>query len=223
MRLLADIASYVTDRISSEDITLEEYVTTGSLLQNKRGRCKAENLPLVACSLTHFKEGDILVANIRPYLKKVWLADSEGGCSADVLAFRAKDGHSSEYLHALLMQDSFQRDIFLAAQQATPVTDDSEYIYNSLKRNSKFPVSAEKEACVVETVNELLADVPNATTIIIEDIMNNRRGFNRARVERSKLVIVSELIDEFHYCRYLQVTATQRLISKSRRPHTQMR
>lgn len=56
-----------------------------------------------------------------------------------------------------------QRDIFLAAQQATPVTDHSEYIYNTLKRNSKFPVSAEKEACVVETVNELLANVPNAT------------------------------------------------------------
>lgn len=151
-----------------------------------------------------------------------------------------------------------QRDIFLAAQQATPVTDDSEYIYNTLKRNSKFPVSAEKEACVVETVNELLADVPNATdpglllgkiqcgktdtfeniiglafdrgiditivltkgtnalvdqtikrmrydyrffgesddcnatTIIIEDIMDNRTGFNRARVERSKLVIVAK-------------------------------
>ena len=72
--VLADIAIYVTDKISSENITLEEYVTTDSLLQNKRGRCEAQNLPPVACSLTHFKEGDILVANIRPYLKNVWLA-----------------------------------------------------------------------------------------------------------------------------------------------------
>ena len=105
--VLADIAVYVTDKISSEDITIEEYVTTDSLLQNKRGRCEAQNLPPVACSLTHFEEGDILVANIRPYLKKVWLADSEGGCSADVLVFRAKEGHSSEYLHAVLLQDAF--------------------------------------------------------------------------------------------------------------------
>ena len=105
--VLADIAVYVTDKISSEDITIEEYVTTDSLLQNRRGRCEAQNLPPVVCNLTHFKEGDILVANIRPYLKKVWLADSEGGCSSDVRAFRVKDGHSSEYLHALLMQDSF--------------------------------------------------------------------------------------------------------------------
>lgn len=105
--VLADIAIYVTDKISSENITLEEYVTTDSLLQNKRGRCNAQNLPPIACNLTHFREGDILVANIRPYLKKIWLADSEGGCSADVLVFRAKEGHSSEYLHAILLQDAF--------------------------------------------------------------------------------------------------------------------
>ena len=105
--VLADIAIYVTDKISSENITLEEYVTTDSLLQNKRGRCNAQNLPPIACNLTHFREGDILVANIRPYLKKIWLADSEGGCSADVLVFRAKEGHSSEYLHAVLLQDAF--------------------------------------------------------------------------------------------------------------------
>ena len=105
--ILSDIATYVTDKISSENITLEEYVTTDSLLQNKRGRCNAQNLPPVACNLTHFREGDILVANIRPYLKKIWLADSEGGCSADVLVFRAKEGHSSEYLHAVLLQDAF--------------------------------------------------------------------------------------------------------------------
>ena len=29
----------------------------------------------------------MLVANIRPYLKKIWLADREGGASADVLVF----------------------------------------------------------------------------------------------------------------------------------------
>ena len=31
----------------------------------------------------------------------------EGGASSDVLVFRAKEGHSSEYLYALLLQDSF--------------------------------------------------------------------------------------------------------------------
>ncbi len=51
--------------------------------------------------------GDVLVANIRPYLKKVWHADKEGGCSSDVLVFRAKEGYRSSFLYAVLLQDRF--------------------------------------------------------------------------------------------------------------------
>ena len=104
---LNDIAEFVTDKISSSSISLENYVTTDSLLQNKRGRETAQNLPPMQCALTHYKRGDVLVANIRPYLKKVWFADSEGGCSSDVLVFRAKNGHYPSFLYTALMQDVF--------------------------------------------------------------------------------------------------------------------
>ena len=104
---LKDIAQYVTDKVSSDAIDLNCYVTTDSLLQNKAGRDMAVNLPPQPCSLTHFQEGDILIANIRPYLKKIWLADTSGGCNADVLVLRAKNGHKSNFLYAVLMQDAF--------------------------------------------------------------------------------------------------------------------
>ena len=104
---LSDIAEYVTERVNSKSITLNQYVTTDSLLQNKRGRQTAQNLPPMTCALTRYCKGDILISNIRPYLKKIWLADSDGGCSTDVLAFRTKNGHSPNYLYALLMQDAF--------------------------------------------------------------------------------------------------------------------
>ena len=104
---LKDIAEYVTDKVSSDAIDLECYVTTDSLLQNKAGRETATNLPPQSCTLTLFRKGDILISNIRPYLKKIWLADVKGGCNADVLVFRAKKGHSSEFLYALLLQDAF--------------------------------------------------------------------------------------------------------------------
>lgn len=104
---LSEIAGFVTDKISSSSISLDSYVTTDSLLQNRRGRETAQNLPPVPCALTHYKQGDVLVANIRPYLKKVWYADSEGGCSSDVLVFRAKNGHCTSFLYTVLMQDSF--------------------------------------------------------------------------------------------------------------------
>ena len=104
---LRDIAEFVTDKISSSSISLGSYVTTDSLLQNKRGRELAQNLPPMQCALTNYKKGDVLVANIRPYLKKVWFVDSEGGCSSDVLAFRAKNGHCSSFLYTVLIQDAF--------------------------------------------------------------------------------------------------------------------
>ena len=104
---LSDIAEFITDKISSSSISLDSYVTTDSLLQNKRGRGTAQNLPPMPCTLTHYRQGDVLVANIRPYLKKVWYADTEGGCSSDVLAFRAKNGHCTSFLYTVLMQDAF--------------------------------------------------------------------------------------------------------------------
>ena len=104
---LSEIATFVEDKISCNSISLADYVTTDSLLPNKEGKALATNLPPVICSLTHYRQGDVLVANIRPYLKKVWHADKEGGCSSDVLVFRAKEGCRSSFLYAVLLQDRF--------------------------------------------------------------------------------------------------------------------
>ena len=104
---LSDIATFVEDKISSNSISLADYVTTDSLLPNKEGKTFATNLPPVVCSLTHYREGDVLVANIRPYLKKVWLANKEGGASTDVLVFRVKESNKSSFLYAVLLQDRF--------------------------------------------------------------------------------------------------------------------
>ena len=104
---LAEIATYVNEKISSSNITLDQYVTTDSLLQDKRGRECAQNLPPVTTNLIHYQPGDVLVANIRPYLKKLWFADCEGGASSDVLVIRAKNANDTTFVYALLMQDSF--------------------------------------------------------------------------------------------------------------------
>lgn len=52
-------------------------------------------------------KNDVLVSNIRPYFKKIWYATFDGGCSNDVLVFRAKDGVSSRFLHYVLADDTF--------------------------------------------------------------------------------------------------------------------
>ena len=125
---LGEIAYFVDDKISSDEISLNEYITTDCLLQNKKGRSIATNLPPQPCSLTKFKRGDILIGNIRPYLKKIWLSDIDGGCSLDVLALRAKNKDESAYLYSLLMQDNFYDFVMKAAKGSKMPRGDKNHI-----------------------------------------------------------------------------------------------
>ena len=141
---LCEIAYFVTDKIPLEKVLLTDYVTTDSLLPNKEGRCVAQNLPPQKCALTHYKCGDVLVANIRPYLKKIWFADREGGASADVLVFRAKSGHSQEFLYASLLQDSFYDYVMKGKKGSKMPRGDK----TQIMRYSIPKLSLAEEACI---------------------------------------------------------------------------
>lgn len=82
------------------------YVSTENMLPNKTGITTPSNVPTVG-SITAYKENDTLVSNIRPYFKKIWKATSCGGCSNDVLVFRAKNGITADFLYYSLADDKF--------------------------------------------------------------------------------------------------------------------
>ena len=104
--LLSDICSYVNSKIQVEQVQLTNYVSTENLLQNKGGLSVANKLP--SGKVTAFQAGDVLVSNIRPYFKKIWLADRSGGASNDVLVFRKlNDEIYEKYLYYILADDRF--------------------------------------------------------------------------------------------------------------------
>ena len=104
--LLSDICSYVNSKIQVEKVQLTNYVSTENLLQNKGGLSVANKLP--SGKVTAFQAGDVLVSNIRPYFKKIWLADRSGGASNDVLVFRKlNDEIYEKYLYYILADDRF--------------------------------------------------------------------------------------------------------------------
>ncbi len=104
--LLRDICSYVSCKTPVEQIQLVDYVSTENLLQNKGGLSVANKLP--SGKVTAFQAGDVLVSNIRPYFKKIWLADRSGGASNDVLVFRKlNDNVCEKYLYYILADDRF--------------------------------------------------------------------------------------------------------------------
>ena len=101
-----DIAKYTSNKISLNDLNLENYISTENMLSEKKGIEKASSLPKVN-SVPAFKKGNILVSNIRPYFKKIWFSSSEGGHSNDVLNFEVLEEGCEEYLYNLIYQDSF--------------------------------------------------------------------------------------------------------------------
>ena len=76
------------------------------MMPNKCGITEASSLPTV--SLTQeYNSGDVLVSNIRPYFKKIWQAEYDGGCSNDVLVFVPKPNTDKDFLYYVLADDDF--------------------------------------------------------------------------------------------------------------------
>ena len=76
------------------------------MLQNKEGITRSAGLPTVNQTQAYQAE-DVLVSNIRPYFRKIWYADRDGGCSNDVLVFRAKENVYPNFLYYLLSDNTF--------------------------------------------------------------------------------------------------------------------
>ena len=102
------IAPFATKSIKYSDIESDTYITTDNMLQNKLGVLPFEGVANIS-SITEYKPEDILISNIRPYLKKIWFADKDGGCSKDVLVLRTAD--ASKYLPKYIFY-MLRRDIF---------------------------------------------------------------------------------------------------------------
>ena len=103
---LTDICEYVKGKVDVAILDENTYISTENMVPNKGGITRASSLPTMAQTQA-FLAGDILVSNIRPYFKKIWFAEFDGGCSNDVLVFRAKDGVSKQFLYYVLADDTF--------------------------------------------------------------------------------------------------------------------
>ena len=103
---LVDIINFSTTRVNSSELNKDNYVSTENMLQDYQGIVKAKSVP-EDVNVVSFSCGDVLISNIRPYLKKVWKATFNGGCSSDVFVLKANDNIESDYLHYVIANDKF--------------------------------------------------------------------------------------------------------------------
>lgn len=116
--VLADICSLVSNKVDVEATEAGNYVSTENMVTNRGGVRKASSIP-ISGSVTGYKCGDVLVSNIRPYFKKIWLANRDGGASNDVLVFRPNlDIVDGRYFYYLLAGDKFFAYVMASAKGA---------------------------------------------------------------------------------------------------------
>lgn len=105
---LGDVCTYASAKVSVSEVSEDNYISTENMLPNKSGVTKSSGLPTVG-SVTKYSAGNVLVSNIRPYFRKIWYADRDGGCSNDVLVFDINDSKAldSKFLFYCLSNDVF--------------------------------------------------------------------------------------------------------------------
>ena len=178
---LGEVCNEIKDRIQSSKISVGEYVTTDNMVKNCGGVVLAEYVPS-DIGLVEYHKGDVLIANIRPYLKKIWLADHDGGCSSDVVVFRSNiDGLSSEYLYSVLSQDAYFEYVMQKPRGTKMPRGDRDWM-----KEFRFPLPTltEQRAIVARLERELAA---------VEKI---KKGFE-ALAETSKAEFKAELKEVF--------------------------
>ena len=105
-RTLGDASEFSKERVNTQNLSSDNYVATENMLQDYQGIIEASSVP-TNTKVIKFNKGDVLLSNIRPYLKKVWFADKNGGCSADVFVFKALSACIPDFLHYIIANDRF--------------------------------------------------------------------------------------------------------------------
>ncbi len=107
---LGEVTKYSDTRINNSEIKPFSYVGVENLLQQKKGVEFSFKIPEGKNSIEYLKD-DILIGNIRPYLRKIWKATKNGGTNGDVLVIRILTGYqnklNAEYLYYLLSSEDF--------------------------------------------------------------------------------------------------------------------
>jgi type I restriction enzyme S subunit len=130
---LKEVAIFVNKKSSLKNLSINTYISTENLLPDYAGINIASKLP-TSGNFTKYEKNDILISNIRPYLRKIWYSNQEGACSNDVFVARANPGINSLFLSFILKNDDFINYVMIGARGVKMPRGDKDSI-------SKYPIS----------------------------------------------------------------------------------
>ena len=174
---LEDVCSYRKGRAK---VKKAQYISTENILQNYAGIEPYDDLS--EAEGISIQCGDTLMANIRPYLKKVWQSNFNGACSTDVLAV-SPDNIDGKFLYFLIAQDRFVNYVMCGAKGSKMPRGDKNHI---LEYETGVPTESEQRK-IAHFIDLLNARISSQNSLI-NLIKKYKRGLiNEILSERVKL------------------------------------
>ena len=117
--------------------------------------------------------GDVLMSNIRPYLRKAWLADRSGICDSDVLVFHLKDGVDidSTFLYYTIASSEFVKWAMIGARGTKMPRCDKQHL---MEKRIFLPCKEEQQK-----IGSFLAEIDKEIEIQKEFIKTYAEGKKR--------------------------------------------
>ena len=180
--VLNDVAKFMTSKIEVSEINETNYISTENMISNKGGITIASSLPDTKSARKYLPK-DILINNIRPYFKKIWYSDMEGGCSNDVFVIRSKENYDSKFLYYVLSSDDFFSYVMANAKGTKMPRGDKKAIQNYEVPN--FSIDEQKRISFVlgeidkkiEINKKINKNLTKLSSIIFINLMGKSNNF----------------------------------------------
>ena len=151
------------------------------MLQDYQGIMEAKSVP-EDVNVISYSCGDILISNIRPYLKKVWKATFNGGCSSDVFVLKANDNIESDYLHYVIANDKFINFVMSGAKGVKMPRGDKKQMKTyslslpQIQEQKKIGKMLSLLDERIATQNKIIEDLKKLNAQIAERLFNGMNG-----------------------------------------------
>ena len=213
---LKEVADFQKDRVSTELLNESTYISTENIQQNFGGIQLANTVPTNA-NVIAYNKNDILLSNIRPYLKKVWLADRNGGCSADVFVLRSRCCEQS-FLYNVIASDRFIGYVMSGAKGVKMPRGDKEQMKTyeiglpSIEEQKKIAKLLSLLDERIATQNKIIEDLKKLKSAIIEKLYKEVQGTWYSY--RQLFSIINERNKQLDYSNVLSASQERGMVSR---------